>query len=102
MAAPGVNGEGVKVDFGQVTSLAMSIDGQAKNIDQQINDLKGQIAQLDTIWQGSASSGYQTTKNNWMQAAGDMQSTLAKIATAVHAASDSYSQTEAGNAKLWG
>jgi len=102
MTAPGTNGEGVKVDFGQVTSLAESINGQANAIDQQINDLQQQISKLDEIWQGAASSGYQATKKAWMSAATDMQSTLAKIATAVHAASESYSQTESGNAALWG
>jgi early secretory antigenic target protein ESAT-6 len=97
-----MSGDGVKVDFGAVTSLAGSIDGQANAIDQQLNDLRGQISQLDQLWEGSASSGYQATKKAWFDAATNMQQTLARIATAVHAAADSYTQTEAGNAKLWG
>ena len=92
----------VKVDFGAVTGLAQSITGQSNKIEQEIEDLKSQIAQLDTLWAGAASEGYQQTKNAWMQAAADLQATLARIGTAVHAASDSYSQTESGNAKLWG
>jgi ESAT-6 family protein len=92
----------VSVDFGQVTSLGQVIDSQAKNIDSQLGDLKQQISNLDSIWEGASASGYQQTKNAWFQAADSIQQTLARIATAVHAASDSYAQTEAGNAKLWG
>ena len=94
-------GDEVLVDFGAVTNLAQAIDGQAKAIDGQLNDLKGQISNLDQLWQGSASSGYQQTKKAWFDAADNMQSTLARIATAVHAAADSYTQTEKGNAGLW-
>ena len=95
-------GDEVAVDFGAVTNLAQVIDSQAKNIDGQLADLKGQISNLDSLWQGAASSGYQQTKKAWFDAADNMQQTLARIATAVHAAADSYTQTEHGNAALWG
>jgi len=95
-------GDSVKVDFGQVTQLGSVIDGQAKQIDGYLGDLKQQISNLDQLWAGAASSGYQQTKNAWFQAADDMQQTLAGIATAVHAAADSYTQTGHGNAQLWG
>ncbi|HWC83910.1 MAG TPA: WXG100 family type VII secretion target [Pseudonocardiaceae bacterium] len=97
-----MSGDGVKVDFGQVTSLAQSITTQANQIDGELEGLKSQISNLETIWQGAASSGFQQTKKAWFDAADDMKATLARIGTAVHAASESYSATESGNAKLWG
>jgi 6 kDa early secretory antigenic target len=98
MTDPGM----VKVDFGQVTSLAEGITGQSNNIDGLIENLQSQISQLDTIWEGSASDGYKQTKKAWLDAANDLQQVLAKIGSAVHAASESYSATESGNAGMWG
>ena len=92
----------VKVDFGQVTSLAEGINSQANNIESHLDTLKTQISQLDQIWAGAASDGYKHTKQQWFTAADDLRGVLARIGAAVHAASESYSATEAGNAKMWG
>ncbi|HVV19936.1 MAG TPA: WXG100 family type VII secretion target [Pseudonocardiaceae bacterium] len=97
-----MSGDMVKVDFGQVTSLAQGIGQQANNIEQLLDSLKQQISNLDQIWDGSASDGYKQTKAKWFQSAEDLQQVLAKISTAVHAASESYQATESGNAKMWG
>jgi WXG100 family type VII secretion target len=91
----------VKVDFGQVTSLAEGIGSQSKAIEGFLDDLKKQISSLDQIWDGAASDGYKQTKQAWFSAADDLNGVLARISAAVHAASDSYSATEAGNAKMW-
>lgn len=92
----------VKVDFGQVAALAEQITSQSNKIESELDQLRQQISQLDQIWEGAASAGYQQTKAQWFQAADDLRTTLARIGAAVHAASDSYSSTEASNAKLWG
>lgn len=92
----------IKVDFGAVSGLAQGIDSQVKRVEAILDDLKGQVSNLETIWEGSAGSGFQQVKNNWMTAAGDLNSVLNKIALTVHAAHDSYSSTEATNAAAWG
>jgi WXG100 family type VII secretion target len=91
-----------KVDFGLVTGLAEGINSQANAIDGMLDDLKGQISSLDQLWEGSASEGYKQTKQAWFTAADDLKAVLSRIGAAVHAASESYSATEAGNAKMWG
>jgi WXG100 family type VII secretion target len=96
-----MSGDLTKVDFGQVTSLAEQITGQSNKIESEISDLRQQISNLDSLWEGAASGGYQATKAKWMQAAADLQQTLARIGTAVHTASEQYQQTENKNAGLW-
>ncbi|HWE90214.1 MAG TPA: WXG100 family type VII secretion target [Pseudonocardiaceae bacterium] len=95
-------GDLTKVDFGQVTALAEQITSQSSKIESELADLRQQISNLDQLWEGSASAGYQQTKQKWFQAADDLQQTLNKIGVAVHTASDQYSQTESKNAGLWG
>ncbi|HEX7658518.1 MAG TPA: WXG100 family type VII secretion target [Pseudonocardiaceae bacterium] len=96
------SGDLTKVDFGQVTSLAEQITSQSSKIESEVEDLRSQISNLDQLWEGSASSGYQATKNKWLQAADDLKATLARIGTAVHTASEQYQSTESKNASLWG
>ncbi|MGH3435197.1 MAG: WXG100 family type VII secretion target [Sciscionella sp.] len=92
----------IKVDFGQVAETAQQLTQLSQQVDQELEDLKGKIAQLAATWEGSASSDFQNTQNQWNQAARDLQQTQASIATAVHTAVENYQQTESANAKRWG
>lgn len=92
----------IKVTFGELQNLASQIQSKSQAVEQELEDLKSQIAQLDTLWQGSAQAGYQQTKTAWYQAAEDLNATLAKIGVAVNAAEQAYSETESRNTAAWG
>ncbi|HEX3791407.1 MAG TPA: WXG100 family type VII secretion target [Pseudonocardiaceae bacterium] len=91
----------IKVDFAAIGNVASQIDSQVKQIEGQLDDLKSQIANLESIWTGSAGGDFQNVKNNWISSATDLNGVLNRIATAVHAANDSYQQTENKNASAW-
>lgn len=97
-----MSGDGIKVSFDAIGGLASGIDSQVKNIENQLSDLKQQITNLTSIWEGSANTGFQQVKNNWFNSADDLNSVLNRIATAVHTANDQYQQTESKNASQWG
>jgi WXG100 family type VII secretion target len=92
----------IAVDFGAVSAAAGDISSIASQVDGKIGDLTGQISNLEQVWEGGAGEGFQHTKQAWLTAAKDLQQTLAKIGTAVHAAHENYTQAENTNKNRWG
>jgi early secretory antigenic target protein ESAT-6 len=98
-----MSGDGqIKVDFGAVQAAAGDIDSTAQQIDARLDDLHRQIENLNAIWEGSASEGFQAKKRDWETAAKDLQQALAQIGAAVGVAHEAYMQAEARNSSLWG
>lgn len=95
-------GDTIKVTFGAVSNLASQIDGQVRQIESQLEDLRSAIQKLAAEWEGGAHEAFQAVQNNWNSSADDLQQVLARIATAVHTAHDAYSQTESQNTAVWG
>jgi WXG100 family type VII secretion target len=96
-----VSVDGITVDFNQIEAGSQQIISTARSIDELLDNLHGQIQNLDQIWQGSTSSDYQATKNKWETAAHDLQATLGKIGAAVSAAHQAYLETESKNSAAW-
>jgi early secretory antigenic target protein ESAT-6 len=92
----------IKVDFGAVSQAAGDIHTQSNQIEQELSDLRSQIANLESIWQGSASENFQHTKSQWLQAAQDLQQTLAAIGAAVSSTGENYQGVERQNAGRFG
>jgi len=96
-----MSGDGIKVDFGAVQAAAGDIDSSAQHVDAKIDELHSKLQNLEQIWVGAANEGFQQTKQQWMNAAKDLQQTLAQIGAAVGVAHENYLQTEATNSKRW-
>ena len=96
------DGDTIKESFGELEALGGQIQSISSTIESELSDLRQQISNLDSFWDGSASSGYQATKAKWFQAADDLQQVLASIGAAINAAEQAYSQTESKNAGAWG
>lgn len=92
----------IKVTFEAVANMAGQINSQVSNIEGQLEALKSAIAKLSSEWTGAASESYQAVQQSWNNSADDLKSVLARIATAVNAAHDSYAQTERQNTQVWG
>jgi 6 kDa early secretory antigenic target len=92
----------IKVNFGALEGLASGIHSQVSVIENELSDLKSQIANLEQLWTGSAGESFQQVKNNWNNAADDLNGVLARIATAVNTANQQYQETESKNASAWG
>jgi 6 kDa early secretory antigenic target len=94
--------DAIKVNFGAISSLGSSIDGQVRAIEAQLDDLKSAIQKLATMWEGGANEAFTAVQQNWNSSATDLTGVLNRIATAVHAAHDAYQETEQKNTSTWG
>jgi WXG100 family type VII secretion target len=92
----------IAVDFGAISNLASGIDGQVKQIESQLDQLKTAIAKLAQEWQGGAEAAFHGVQQNWNNSADDLHQVLNRIALAVHAAHDAYHETETKNTNVWG
>jgi WXG100 family type VII secretion target len=91
----------IKVTFGSLEQLAGDIHGQVAAIEGNLNDLQSQISNLEQIWEGGASAGFQQTKQQWFTSADHLRQVLAKIETAVVQSTQGYRETENRNASRW-
>ncbi|HEY3610496.1 MAG TPA: WXG100 family type VII secretion target [Pseudonocardiaceae bacterium] len=95
------SGESIKVDFGAISNLAGQIDSQVSQIEGQLEQLRAGIQKLAAEWDGGAHESFQAVQRNWNTSADDLHQVLNRIALAVHAAHDSYRQTETSNTNVW-
>lgn len=93
--------DGIKVGFGALDELSSSIGAQVNQIEGNLNDLQGQISELQEIWQGSAGEGFQAVKTKWFDSAQSLRAVLKKIEIAVMQSNDGYRETESRNAGRW-
>lgn len=96
-----MNGE-IKVTFGAMETLAGDVGGQVSNIEGIIENLRGQIANIQEIWVGGSGDGFQNTKNQWNTTADHLKQVLAKIHTAIIQSTEGYHATETRNTARWG
>jgi WXG100 family type VII secretion target len=94
-------GDQIKVDFGAISNLASGINTQVHNIESQLEQLRAGIQKLAIEWEGGAQDAFHAVQQNWNTSADDLTAVLNRIATAVHAAHDSYHQTEQSNTSVW-
>jgi WXG100 family type VII secretion target len=95
-------GDNIKVTFGAIDSLATNIDGQVRQIESQLEELRSAITKLAQTWQGGAQESFQAVQNRWNQSADDLTNVLNRIGVAVHTAHDAYQHTEQQNTSVWG
>jgi 6 kDa early secretory antigenic target len=91
----------MRVNFGAMDSGASQIDGSARSINQQLDDLKRFLQPLVATWTGEASQAYQAKQAQWDAAAADLNRILAQVGSAVHAANLDYQSTERTNTQAW-
>jgi early secretory antigenic target protein ESAT-6 len=96
-----MSGDQIKVSYAALDGLASGIKAQVSAIENELDTLKSQIQNLESLWQGAAGEGFQQTKTNWMSAAADLNSVLQRISIAVSQANEQYQQTESQNASAW-
>ncbi|WP_395296161.1 WXG100 family type VII secretion target [Kitasatospora hibisci] len=93
--------DSILVNFEHVRSAGTQVRNTANQIKQQLEELKSGVNKIAQSWEGVAQEGYRAHQAQWDQRAAHLQETLAKIATALDSAADSYNNTENNNKKLW-
>jgi len=91
----------IKVTFSSLEALSGDIHRQVSAIEGYLNDLQRQISNLEQIWEGGASAGFQSTKQVWFTSADDLRAVLAKIETAVITSTNGYRDAEDRNQRRW-
>ncbi len=91
----------IKVTFSSLEALSGDIGRRVSSIENHLSDLARQIQNLETLWEGSASGGFQSTKQQWNNSADHLRQVLAKIQTAVIQSTDGYKDAEDRNTKRW-
>lgn len=92
----------ILVTFGAVQQASADAAGTAANLNAQLADLKAYLAPMVAAWQGAAASDYAAKQAQWDAAQQGLNEVLQQISRAVGSAHDTYSQTEATNAGMWG
>jgi 6 kDa early secretory antigenic target len=95
------DGSNIKVTFSSLEALSGDINRRVSSIEGHLADMANQIKNLEELWQGSASAGFQDTKNKWNQSADHIKQVLKKIEIAVIQSTDGYRDTEDRNSKRW-
>lgn len=89
------------VTFGAINEAAMDADSIARQIAQQLEDLKSYLAPLIASWSGEAASDFQALQAKWDSSALDLNQVLRQISQALRTAGEQYQATENSNSSLW-
>lgn len=84
-----------------ISQAAGDVKNTANNIKAQLDDLEAGVKRIAQSWQGNAQTAYQGKQTEWDQRAASLHATLESIASALQAASEHYSATEARNTGVW-
>ncbi|WAL74084.1 WXG100 family type VII secretion target [Kitasatospora sp. YST-16] len=92
---------GILVNFQTIQNASSEVRQTASRIQNQLDDLKAGVQRIASSWEGAAQQGYQARQAQWDAKAADLQQVLARIATALDNAAQSYQQTENSNSQIW-
>ena len=89
------------VDFAVLDNMSDTIERTISDTENILGTLRGNIAQLDEIWVGSASEGFQRVVARWMEGQQDLQRRLAELRDLVVTAYENHSKALATNVAMW-
>ncbi len=87
----------LKVNFAHLEQVATDVKQGAKNIDDRLERLEGELKFLESDWTGEARESYRQAKKDWNDAVDAMTTLLRDLGTAVTEAKVRYHETENRN-----
>ena len=91
----------IAVTFEHMRNAADSVRSTAAEIDNQLSDLQRTLSPVVAGWTGRAAEGFQYQHQLWIQAATDLHSVLAQVATMLAESHDTYQDTETAVHQKW-
>ena len=85
-----MNHDELVVKYGALDAAATEIGNQAKQLEQDLDELKSMVASVASGWEGEAHSMYQDQQAKWDKEARDIHQALVAIAQAVGRAGGDY------------
>ncbi|MDO5077056.1 WXG100 family type VII secretion target [Corynebacterium sp.] len=92
----------IKYSFGEIQNAAADIQTTSASIDTILNDLKRQLEPMVETWEGESALAYQAAQAQWDNAAAELNSILATIASAVSEGNDRMGDVNRRAAASWG
>ena len=89
----------LKVDPAAMQRFASALIGGAKDLQNRLAELDGQVGELLGGWRGASGGAYASAWELWRRGAGEVQLGLSQLANAVGDAGVGYQQTEAVSAR---
>ena len=86
----------------QLQSISSQLTAGAANIESTLSQLAGQVAPLQSEWQGVAQARFQELWAEWQRSSRGIQEALNGIATLTQQAGANYEQTEQSIAGSFG
>jgi WXG100 family type VII secretion target len=78
-------------------NVAQNLQQGAGNIEETLQQLKMQVAELESAWRGGAQIQFAQVMQQWGANSSQLQQTLREIAQQLTAAANNYQQTESQN-----
>ncbi|GLZ81819.1 hypothetical protein Afil01_66260 [Actinorhabdospora filicis] len=94
-----MSGDRILVSYEAMQGAQAEMGKIAGQIQQEIEDLKGQLAKIE--WEGQDANAYNEHQAAASQSVIDIKELLEQIAAAVGQAHDNYNETERSNAASW-
>ena len=84
------NGDTLVVKYSSLEAAANAIEGQSKQLEEDLAAIKSAIANVAGLWEGEAKTAYDTAQQGWDNDARAIHDALSNISRRVHDASISY------------
>ena len=95
-------GASILVTFQSIMEASQNTKATASYMNQELDQLKRDLAQLKSIWEGQAAVDYKALQAKWDNASMDLNQILSDISQALDQAHQLYMETEQSNASVWG
>ena len=90
---------GYKVTPDEIRGTAGQLDNAKGQVDSLLSQVRNQVNNLGTSWQGAASGNFASLMAKWNSDVNNLNTTLSEIATAMRTAASNYEATESANAR---
>jgi early secretory antigenic target protein ESAT-6 len=89
-------------NFAGIEGGASEIQGAVSTTHGLLDEGKGSLAALASVWGGSGSDSYQAVQQRWDSTSAELNSALQNLAQTISEASQTMAQTESGVAGMFG
>ncbi|MDN3311047.1 WXG100 family type VII secretion target [Microbacterium oryzae] len=88
-------------DSDAIVSQSVNVRATCDRLQSESDTLLGQLAELKSVWHGSAAAGFQGVMDQWRSAQLAIQESLASIGQALNIAGTQYADAEQSAASLF-
>jgi early secretory antigenic target protein ESAT-6 len=94
--------DGIIYNFAGIEGGAGEISGAVATTNGLLDEGKGSLATLQSVWGGGGSEAYQQVQMRWDATSADLNDALQKLAQAISEAGQQMASTEAGVTGMFG